>query len=118
MKDRNTNKQKTLAERLLSLRKERSLTQAQVAEQAGITVSAYKGYELATRMPGRPTAVMLAHALQTSAAYLFGETDDSSPDMVIYPASDSRIPELIDAYERASDKDKAVVDTVLGLNKG
>ena len=117
MKDRNTNEQMILAKRLLTLRKEHGLTQVQVAEQAGITVSAYKGYELATRTPGRPTAIMLAHALSTSAAYLYGETDDPSPDMVIYPASDHHIPELIDAYERASDKDRAVVNTVLGLDK-
>lgn len=118
MKNQISNKQKIIESRLIALRRECGLTQAQVAEQAGITVSAYKGYELAIRTPGRPTAIMLAHALNTSVSYLCGETDDPSPDLVMYPASDHRIPELIAAYERASDKDRAVVDTVLGLNRG
>lgn len=115
MKNQAVNKQKICSERLLARRNACGLTQAQVAAQAGITLSTYKGYELGIRTPIRPAVVILAHVLGTSASFLYGETDDPSADLVMYPVANHRIPELVTAYENASEKDRNVVDTVLGL---
>ena len=53
----------SLNTKLKNKRKERGLTQAQVAKQVGITPIGYQRYEAGERVPNAPTAILIADAL-------------------------------------------------------
>ncbi len=50
-------------ELLITARDDRGLTQAQIAEKAGISVAAYQRYEYGSRKPGVEIAIRIAEAL-------------------------------------------------------
>ena len=58
--------------RLLNLRKEKHLTQPQVAEGVGITTRTYQRYEAGEREPNLSTLVALAKFYNVSLDYLAG----------------------------------------------
>ena len=64
-----------LADRLKQLRKERGLTQNQVAICCDITEKAYQNYELMTREPKVDIVVRIADFYEVSLDYLTGRTD-------------------------------------------
>ena len=64
-----------LADRLKQLRKERGLTQNQVAICCDITEKAYQNYELMTREPKVDILVRIADFYEVSLDYLTGRTD-------------------------------------------
>ena len=64
-----------LASRLRACRKERGLTQCQVAIYCNITEKAYQNYELMTREPKLEILVRLADFYGVSLDYLTGRTD-------------------------------------------
>ncbi len=66
---------RVLAERLRACRKERGLTQAQIAVYCDITEKAYQNYELMTREPKLEILMRLADYYQVSLDYLTGRTD-------------------------------------------
>ena len=66
---------KILADRLKQLRKERGLTQNQVAICCDITEKAYQNYELMTREPKVDILVRIADFYEVSLDYLTGRTD-------------------------------------------
>lgn len=72
----------TLQERLRARRRERGLTKEQLAEAARLSVPSIYNYE--NEKTGREPKVgdlkALARALNTTVAFLVGETDDPSPD--------------------------------------
>lgn len=59
-------------ERLRTLRKQRNLTQKQLAELVGVQNSIISFYEVGDRMPSPEMLVKLAAALRVSADYLLG----------------------------------------------
>ena len=61
-----------LAENLLSLRKQRQLSQAAVAKAVGIGLRAYQNYEYGDRIPPLETAVALADLFDVSLDELVG----------------------------------------------
>ena len=65
-----------LAHRLRDCRKERHLTQGQVAIYCNITEKAYQNYELMTREPKVEILVRLADLFDVSLDYLTGRTDE------------------------------------------
>ena len=65
-----------IAERLRLCRKERGLTQLQVAVYCDITEKAYQNYELMTREPKLEILVRLADFFQVSLDYLTGRTEN------------------------------------------
>ncbi len=67
-----------LAERLRECRKERGLTQGQVAIYCDITEKAYQNYELMTREPKLEILVKIAEFFEVSLDYLVGRTDKKS----------------------------------------
>ena len=67
-----------LAERLRECRKERGLTQGQVAIYCDITEKAYQNYELMTREPKLEILVKIADLFEVSLDYLAGRTDKKS----------------------------------------
>ena len=64
-----------LAHRLRACRKEKGLTQGQVAIYSDITEKAYQNYELMTREPKLEIVVKLAEFFEVSVDYLVGRTD-------------------------------------------
>ena len=56
-----------LAKRLRILRKERHLRQEVVAEALGVSISAYRRYELKEREPNAPTSAAMADYFGVSA---------------------------------------------------
>lgn len=67
-----------LAERLKELRKEKGLTQNQVAIYCDITEKAYQNYELMTREPKIENLIKIADLFNVSLDYLTGRTDDKN----------------------------------------
>lgn len=65
-----------LQERLRLLRKEKGLTQLQVAVYCDITEKAYQNYELMTREPKIAILVRIADLYGVSLDYLTGRTDE------------------------------------------
>ena len=64
-----------LAKRLKECRKERGLTQMQVATYCDITEKAYQNYELMTREPKLEILLRIADLYRVSLDYLTGRTD-------------------------------------------
>lgn len=67
MKDQNT-----LADRLKELRKEKGMTQKEVAEKINISQSAYAFYETAKKEPKIETLKKIADLFKVSLDYLTG----------------------------------------------
>ena len=65
--------------RLRKLRKERNLTQEQLASLIGVKNSVISFYEVGERLPSPDVLRKLALALHVSTDYLLGRTDDSTP---------------------------------------
>lgn len=66
---------KIFSERLKQLRKERGLTQKEMAELLGLKLRAYQYYESGEHEPSLDNLVIVADTLQTSIDYLTGRTD-------------------------------------------
>ncbi|WP_459195802.1 helix-turn-helix domain-containing protein [Wukongibacter baidiensis] len=64
-----------LTKRLRELRKEKKLTQNDVANKLGISQSAYNHYEKGIRIPDAITLKKLADILDVSTDYLLGRTN-------------------------------------------
>lgn len=63
-----------ISERLTELRRERKLTQIQVATFCDITEKTYQNYELMTRMPRIEILIRLADYYDVSLDYLTGRS--------------------------------------------
>ncbi len=72
--------------RLADLRKERNLSQTQLAQQLGTSISVISRYEREEMIPSISTAKKLADLLDTTVGYLLGETEDANlfkdPNMI------------------------------------
>jgi len=66
-------------QRLLEVRSTRHVTQAELAEKAGLPAATISHFETGGRFPGGPTLLKLAEALEVSVDYLLGRTDDPKP---------------------------------------
>ena len=65
---------KTFAARLKETRKNKGLTQVQIATDLGMSQSGYISYEMARREPSLPTLAKIAKILETSTDWLLGLT--------------------------------------------
>lgn len=65
-----------MANRLRQLRKEKGLTQNQVAIYCDITEKTYQNYELMTREPKIEILAKIADVYDVSIDYLVGRTDE------------------------------------------
>lgn len=65
----------TIPERIKELRKNRNLTQSELADLAGVTKTAISNWERGSYSPDSVNLKKLAEALGTTVAYLLGETD-------------------------------------------
>ncbi|MBQ7114968.1 MAG: helix-turn-helix transcriptional regulator [Clostridia bacterium] len=66
--------QKILSQRLKQCRKEKGLTQGQVAIYCDITEKTYQNYELMTREPKLEILIKIADLFDVSLDYLVGRT--------------------------------------------
>ncbi len=65
-----------LAERLLTLRKERHLKQTELAKELGLSISGYCRYEYGEREPTASVIVRMARYFGVSSDYLLGLRDE------------------------------------------
>ncbi len=86
---------KFFGEKLLSLRKSKKASQAEVAEYIGLTVSAYQNYENGRREAGYETISKLADFYGVTTDYLLGREKQANPfENLIKPVSDEKFIEL------------------------
>ena len=91
-------------ERLKSARERLNLSKAEAARKIGLTAASYVRYEAGDRSPSPQVIISIAEKLETSVAYLSGETNDISPDIVIiHKNSDPLLFELIKNTQSADD---------------
>ena len=91
-------------ERLKSDREKLNLTKAEAARKIGLTAASYVRYEAGDRSPSPQVLQSIAEKLGTSVAFLSGETDDISPDMItVFKNDDPLLFELILDAQRADD---------------
>lgn len=77
---------KIFAERLRKLRKEKGLSQAELAQELNVASNTISIWELGKRMPGEKTIKQIATYFVTTEEYLLGENE--------YPDLDSMVEEL------------------------
>ena len=66
----------TLAERLISLQKERNVMKKDIADAAGLSLMGYYRYERGQREPSASTLIALADFFNVSTDYLLGRTNN------------------------------------------
>ena len=65
----------TFAERLKELRKEKGLSQSELAEQLGVAINTVSQWELGNRMPEKKTITQIARFFDVLESFLLGERD-------------------------------------------
>lgn len=91
-------------EKLKLLRKQRNLTQTDVANHLKITVSAYGNYELGQRSPTPETLIKLADFFGVSVDYLLG-LDDNTESASVAPLGETLTAserDLLSAFRKLS----------------
>ena len=87
-----------IGERLKTARKDKRLTQQQVADALGVAKSTYSGYESGFRKPDVLTVQKLAAILEVSGGYLIGAeapTDDAVEFLYVsHPSGDESVDDL------------------------
>lgn len=69
----------TLGERLISIREERDITRAELAQALGIPYTTLRNYEKDVREPGCKTLLQLSRILNVSIDYIIdGETPEAA----------------------------------------
>jgi transcriptional regulator with XRE-family HTH domain len=86
------NETETLGQRLQRLRLAAGMTQAQLAEAAGVPVATLRGWEIDRREPGLRPAVQLARALGVTAEVLADTVPVEDVGKVPRPAGPSKRP--------------------------
>lgn len=90
-------------ERLIAARKKLGITKQEAAKRMNLSQPAYLRYESGERTPSIHTINVMANILGTSASYLMGLTDDSSPDSyIINLHSEPELFAIIDKYKKSN----------------
>lgn len=93
-----------IPERLKAAREHLNLSKAEAARRIGLTAASYVRYEAGYRSPSPQVLMSIAEKLETSVAYLSGETNDISSDIVIiHKDSDPLLFELIKNTQNADE---------------
>jgi transcriptional regulator with XRE-family HTH domain len=92
--------------RLAEIRKERGLTQQQMADQAGVHVSQYKRYEAGSSQPTIEVFQRVVLALNVSADALLFEDDERGP-------KDTRLRLQFEAVGKLSPKEREAIQTLI-----
>jgi len=93
-----------IPERLKAAREHLNISKAEAARRIGLTAASYVRYEAGDRSPSPQVLMSIAEKLETSVAYLSGETNDISSDIVsIHKDSDPLLFELIKNTQNADE---------------
>jgi transcriptional regulator with XRE-family HTH domain len=92
-------------QRLAALRKERGLTQSQMADKIGIHLSQLKRYEYGTSQPTVEVFKRIALALNVSADVLLFEEGERGPD--------DSLKFQFEAIAQLDDKEREAIETVI-----
>ena len=90
----------TLGQRIKAKRKEKKLTQIEVAKRLGIDNTTVSKWESDVYEPDAEALVKLAELFDTTSDYLLGRTDDPKPPKTDMK-DDSPIPSSVQAWLRA-----------------
>lgn len=101
-----------LSDMLKKLRKEKGLTQKELAEKAGLPLRSIINYENEIREPNAKALVALELALGVSGAYLLGL--ESSPNFMPHETTDA-LNEFAKKYNELDDEGKQVLETFLNF---
>ena len=105
------------ADRLMRLRKERGITAAEMAKRIGCIPDLYRKYEHGTVAPSAAATQLLALLLGTTTAYLYGETDDPAPDMIVIPADGSTADFVHEFSELNSEQRELILGMIRAFRK-
>jgi len=100
-----------IPERLKSARERLNLSKAEAARRIGLTAASYVRYEAGDRSPSPQVVISIAEKLETSVAYLSGETNDISPDVVSIHKSIN--PLLFELVKNTQDADDSTLQRLL-----
>ena len=93
-------------QRLKESRKNKKLTQSEVAKKLEIATSTYSNYEQGTRFPDKETLIKLSKFYEVSIDYLLGETDNKlSEDNIAAMIADD--PDLLDFFNTINNNDES-----------
>ena len=109
-------------ERVKALRKERKMTQSELAQVAGVTKGTVALWEQGQRNPSLPVVKKLSAFFDKSVDYILGNTDDATP---IYTDADylgmedgmEQDEEQFNGYYQLDDFGKQAVDEVYRLQR-
>ena len=77
---------KIVSQRLKELRKEKKITQQELAEKTGISINSLKNYECARRVPDRYNLHLLSEYFRVDEKYILGSSDYKGGDnMKLFP---------------------------------
>lgn len=96
----------TVGERIESRREQLGLKQYQVADSIGVTRTTMSKYENGVNIPNAEILAKLAKVLQTSADYLCGLTDSSTPYGTDWICTDQIDRQLITNIRKLSREDQ------------
>lgn len=100
----------SLAQKIVHLRKERNLTQKQLARIVGVHFSHMSRYERELSLPSIDVIKKLAQMFSVSADYLLF---DDSDEMIRANIADQELLQHFERIAQMSDREKAVVKAVL-----
>ena len=66
---------KIVSQRLKELRKEKKITQRELAEETGISINSLKNYECARRVPDKYNLHLLSDYFRVDKEYILGSSD-------------------------------------------
>ncbi len=89
--------------RLKECREAIGITRQEAAKIIGVSQPAYVRYENGTRTPSIQVINELARVFNTSAAYLTGQTDISSPDFIIIAKENSLLYSVVDCCRQCDE---------------
>ncbi len=93
-----------IPKRLVSVRERLHLSKAEAARKIGLTAASYVRYESGDRCPSPQVIMTIAEKMGTSVAFLTGETDDISPDVISIHKKDNPLMfKLISDTQNADD---------------
>ena len=99
-----------IPERLIFAREQLNLSKAEASRRIGLTAASYVRYEAGARSPSPQVIRSIAEKLETSVAFLSGETDDISPDIITIQKNDTPI-----LFEFVKNVQKADISTLQRL---
>jgi transcriptional regulator with XRE-family HTH domain len=100
----------SLAKKIVQLRKERNLTQKELARIVGVHFSHMSRYERGISLPSIDVVKKIAHMFNVSADYLLFDDSDA---MIRANIADQELLQQFERISRMSEREKSAVKTVL-----